>query len=140
VHGDVGATLRAVLPLISQKTDRSSLDRMLRRHEKALSHVVDAYTHDIESHVPIHPRVRGADPRRGHGRQRGAHRGHRYVQLWAARLGRATPNSTRSRRARVLMSRPPTGLLTNVRPNNTRILSLPAPTPQRSAGPLETIA
>jgi pyruvate dehydrogenase (quinone) len=55
VHGDVAATLRAVLPLVDQKTDRSFLDRMLHRHEKSLSHVVDAYTHDIEAHVPIHP-------------------------------------------------------------------------------------
>jgi pyruvate dehydrogenase (quinone) len=55
VHGDVGATLRAVLPLVTQKTDRSFLDRMLRKHEKALEHVVSAYTHDIEHHLPIHP-------------------------------------------------------------------------------------
>jgi pyruvate dehydrogenase (quinone) len=55
VHGDVAATLRAVLPLIEQKTDRSFLHRMLHRHEKALSHVVDAYAHDIEAHLPIHP-------------------------------------------------------------------------------------
>jgi pyruvate dehydrogenase (quinone) len=55
VHGDVGATLRAVLPLIEQKDDRSFLDRMLRRHEKALEHVVGAYTHDVEHHLPIHP-------------------------------------------------------------------------------------
>jgi pyruvate dehydrogenase (quinone) len=55
IHGDVGATLRAVLPLVEQKTDGSFLDRMLGRHEKALTHVVDAYTHNIERHVPIHP-------------------------------------------------------------------------------------
>jgi pyruvate dehydrogenase (quinone) len=55
VHGDAGATLRAVLPLVEQKRDRSFLDRMLRRHAHALEHVVDAYTHDIEHHLPIHP-------------------------------------------------------------------------------------
>jgi pyruvate dehydrogenase (quinone) len=55
VHGNVGATLRAVLPLVEQKTDRSFLDRMLRKHEQALDHVVGAYTHDIEHHLPIHP-------------------------------------------------------------------------------------
>ena len=55
IHGDVRATLRAVLPLVEQKTDGSFLDRMLRRHEKALTRVVDAYTHNIERHVPIHP-------------------------------------------------------------------------------------
>ena len=55
VHGDVAATLRAVLPLVEQKTDRSFLDRMLHKHQRALEHVVDAYTHDIERHLPIHP-------------------------------------------------------------------------------------
>ncbi|HTF53130.1 MAG TPA: pyruvate dehydrogenase [Pseudonocardia sp.] len=55
VHGDVAATLRVVLPLLKQKTDRSFLDRMLRKHEKALKNVIDAYTHDVDRHVPIHP-------------------------------------------------------------------------------------
>ncbi|WP_436762584.1 pyruvate dehydrogenase [Streptosporangium sp. V21-05] len=55
VHGDVGATIRAVLPHVAQKTDRRHLDRMLGRHLKALEHVVEAYTHDIEHHLPIHP-------------------------------------------------------------------------------------
>jgi pyruvate dehydrogenase (quinone) len=55
VHGDVAATLRAVLPLVEQKHDRSFLDDMLHQHARALEHVVDAYTRDIEHHVPIHP-------------------------------------------------------------------------------------
>ncbi len=55
IHGDVAATLRAVLPLVKQKTDRSFLDRMLRQHARALEHVVDAYTDNVEHHVPIHP-------------------------------------------------------------------------------------
>ncbi|MER8183510.1 pyruvate dehydrogenase [Kitasatospora sp. NPDC094015] len=55
VHGDVAATLRAVLPLLEQKTDRSFLDAMLERHVKALEKVVGAYTRDIEHHRPIHP-------------------------------------------------------------------------------------
>ncbi len=55
VHGDVGATLRAVLPLVEQKSDRSFLERMLHAHVKALEHVVNAYAHDIEHHLPIHP-------------------------------------------------------------------------------------
>jgi pyruvate dehydrogenase (quinone) len=55
VHGDVAATLRAVLPLVEQKSDPSFLDRMLHEHTRALEHVVDAYTHDIEHRVPIHP-------------------------------------------------------------------------------------
>jgi pyruvate dehydrogenase (quinone) len=55
VHGEVAATLRAVLPLVKQKSDRSFLDDMLHRHTRALEHVVEAYTRDIEHHVPIHP-------------------------------------------------------------------------------------
>jgi pyruvate dehydrogenase (quinone) len=55
VHGDVGATLRAVLPLVEQKSDRSFLDRMLHKHAEALEHAVSAYTHDVEHHLPIHP-------------------------------------------------------------------------------------
>ena len=55
VHGDVGATVRAVLPLVTQKADRSFLDTTLRRHAWALESVVDAYARDIEHQVPIHP-------------------------------------------------------------------------------------
>ena len=55
VHGDVRGTLRGVLPLLSQKTDRSFLDRMLRRHARTLERVVDAYTREIDRHMPIHP-------------------------------------------------------------------------------------
>ncbi len=55
VHGDVGATLRAVLPLVRQKDDRSFLDHMLQEHVNKLEHVVGAYAHDVEHHVPIHP-------------------------------------------------------------------------------------
>jgi pyruvate dehydrogenase (quinone) len=55
VHGDVGATLRAVLPLVERKSDRSFLERTLHRHVAQLEHVVEAYTHDIEQHLPIHP-------------------------------------------------------------------------------------
>ncbi|MFJ4096535.1 pyruvate dehydrogenase [Kitasatospora sp. NPDC089913] len=55
VHGDVPATLRAVLPLLERKTDRTFLDDMLRRHCRALEDVVGAYTRDIAKHLPIHP-------------------------------------------------------------------------------------
>jgi len=55
VHGDVAATLRAVLPLVEQKPDRAFLDQMLREHARALEQVVDAYTRNIEAHLPIHP-------------------------------------------------------------------------------------
>ncbi|MEU5876161.1 pyruvate dehydrogenase [Spirillospora sp. NPDC047279] len=55
VHGEVDVTLRAVLAKVRQKTDRTYLDTMLRRHAKLLENVVDAYTRKIEKHVPIHP-------------------------------------------------------------------------------------
>lgn len=55
VHGDVAETIRAVLPKVSAKSDRSYLDRMLRAHAGQLEKVVDAYTRNVESQVPIHP-------------------------------------------------------------------------------------
>jgi pyruvate dehydrogenase (quinone) len=55
VHGDVATTLRAALPKVGQKNDRTYLDTMLRKHAKALEGVVSAYTRDIEKHTPIHP-------------------------------------------------------------------------------------
>ncbi|MCP2168265.1 pyruvate dehydrogenase [Goodfellowiella coeruleoviolacea] len=60
VHGDVLATLRAVLPLVRQKTRRDFLDRMLREHARTLENVVDAYTRDVERHTPIHPEYAAA--------------------------------------------------------------------------------
>ncbi|MGY2080281.1 pyruvate dehydrogenase [Modestobacter sp. SYSU DS0657] len=55
VHGDVGETIRALLPLLERKTDRSFLDGMLRDHAASLEKVVDAYTHRVEKMRPIHP-------------------------------------------------------------------------------------
>lgn len=55
VHGDVKATIEKLLPRVSRKTDRTFLDRMLRLHASRLERVVDAYTRDVEHHVPIHP-------------------------------------------------------------------------------------
>jgi pyruvate dehydrogenase (quinone) len=55
IHGDVAATIRAVLPLLRPRADRSYLDRMLREHERKLQRVVDAYTTDVEDRTPIHP-------------------------------------------------------------------------------------
>jgi pyruvate dehydrogenase (quinone) len=55
VEGDVGATLRAVLPMLRQKTDRSFLDKMLRKHAEALEKVVSAYTARVEKLRPVHP-------------------------------------------------------------------------------------
>ena len=42
VHGDLGETLRAVLPLVRQKEDPSFRDHSLHRHAKALEHVMAA--------------------------------------------------------------------------------------------------
>ena len=55
VHGDVGATLRALQPLLKAKQDRSFLDGMLRKHYRNLEEVVGAYTRKIDHHLPIHP-------------------------------------------------------------------------------------
>ncbi|TNC26540.1 pyruvate dehydrogenase [Amycolatopsis alkalitolerans] len=55
VHGDLGETLRAVLPEISQKPGREFLDQMLREHARTLENVVEAYTRNVEKQVPIHP-------------------------------------------------------------------------------------
>src|SRR5690606_7940335 len=55
VHGDVRETIRAVLPLVEQKTDRQFLDRMLQTHAQQLERVVEAYTTNVENRVPIHP-------------------------------------------------------------------------------------
>jgi pyruvate dehydrogenase (quinone) len=55
VTGDVAATIDALLPLLHRKTDRSFLDRMLRRHAEILEGVVAAYTRNVERQVPIHP-------------------------------------------------------------------------------------
>ncbi|WP_433803367.1 pyruvate dehydrogenase [Actinomycetospora sp. CA-084318] len=55
VEGDVGETLRMLLPLVAEKTDRAFLDEMLRHHADALEHVVEAYTSKVSEHTPIHP-------------------------------------------------------------------------------------
>jgi pyruvate dehydrogenase (quinone) len=55
VVGDIGATISAILPQLRRREDRSFLHDMLHRHERSLQRVVDAYTHNVERHVPIHP-------------------------------------------------------------------------------------
>ncbi len=55
VQGDVAATLRALRPSVRPKEDDTFLRDVLRRHERALTKVVDAYTKNIERHTPIHP-------------------------------------------------------------------------------------
>ena len=55
VTGDVGATLRNILPHVEEKTDRRFLDKMLKEHHDKLNHVIEAYTSNVETHRPIHP-------------------------------------------------------------------------------------
>lgn len=55
VLGDVGATIRALLPKLGERSDRGFLGRMLYKHERALEQVVEAYTVDVQRQLPIHP-------------------------------------------------------------------------------------
>ncbi|MCG7284517.1 pyruvate dehydrogenase [Cellulomonas sp. ACRRI] len=55
VVGDVGETVRALLPLVEKKRSRRFLDSMIKKHERAMGGVVGAYTKDVEHHRPIHP-------------------------------------------------------------------------------------
>jgi pyruvate dehydrogenase (quinone) len=55
IVGDVGATLDALLPLLTEKPDRTFLDRLLEQHASALERVVDTYTRKIDTMRPIHP-------------------------------------------------------------------------------------
>ncbi|MEU8813735.1 pyruvate dehydrogenase [Actinoplanes sp. NPDC048796] len=54
VAGDVGATIRALLPKLRRK-DGKFLAKMLHKHVDELDKVVNAYTHDVDNLVPIHP-------------------------------------------------------------------------------------
>ncbi len=54
VAGDVGATIRALLPKLEPK-NRKFLHKMLKKHVDELERVVGAYTKDVENLVPIHP-------------------------------------------------------------------------------------
>ncbi|WP_326835644.1 pyruvate dehydrogenase [Amycolatopsis rhabdoformis] len=60
IHGDVKETIKAVLPLLRMRTDRTYLDRMLRDHVRKLEKVVSAYTTKIEHRRPIHPEFAAA--------------------------------------------------------------------------------
>ncbi|NNG18606.1 pyruvate dehydrogenase [Naumannella sp. ID2617S] len=55
VHGDVGATLRALLPLVQRKKSRRFLDKTLKRHDELMNKSVGAYTRKVEKLKPIHP-------------------------------------------------------------------------------------
>lgn len=55
VVGDVGETVRALLPLVKKARSRKFLDAMVAKHEKAMTGVVGAYTKKVERTTPIHP-------------------------------------------------------------------------------------
>ena len=55
IAADLARTLRALLPLLEQRQDRSFLDDMLRAHEKAVAHGVDTYNTHVSRRQPIHP-------------------------------------------------------------------------------------
>ncbi len=55
VIGDVKSTIELLLPKLKEKKNRKFLDEMLKRQEKSLRHVVEAYTGDHHQHTPIHP-------------------------------------------------------------------------------------
>lgn len=55
IHGDIAETLRAVLPLLEEKSDRTFLNSMLKKHVSVLERSVAAYASNVDSHVPIHP-------------------------------------------------------------------------------------
>ncbi|MEC3976700.1 pyruvate dehydrogenase [Amycolatopsis sp. H20-H5] len=55
VLGDVGATIRAVLPRLRRREEREFLHATLRKHERGLQKVVDAYLREVEGKTPIHP-------------------------------------------------------------------------------------
>jgi pyruvate dehydrogenase (quinone) len=52
--GDVGDTLRALLPLVKQRVDRAFLDAMLEQHVAA-QRKLRAYVDKVSKHRPIHP-------------------------------------------------------------------------------------
>lgn len=55
IHGDVKATLQALLPLVEEKKDSKFLDKLLKKHAKLMDKAVGAYTRKVENHTPIHP-------------------------------------------------------------------------------------
>jgi pyruvate dehydrogenase (quinone) len=54
VWGDARETVLALLPRVAEKTDRSFLDRTLRRHRELMERAY-AYARGVEGRRPIHP-------------------------------------------------------------------------------------
>ncbi len=59
VAADMGETLRALLPLLPQRTNRTFLDDMLKSHERKLSHSVETYN---VHHPTIGPSIPNTSP------------------------------------------------------------------------------
>jgi len=55
IAADVGLTIRALLPHLEPRADRSFLDHMLHDHERSVSHSVDTYSTHVSSRKPVHP-------------------------------------------------------------------------------------
>lgn len=57
VVGDVGETVRALLPMVKAARSRKFLDSMVKKHHRAMNGIVGAYSggKKAESMVPIHP-------------------------------------------------------------------------------------
>ncbi|MFX4272021.1 pyruvate dehydrogenase [Propionibacteriaceae bacterium Y1685] len=55
VHGDVLATLQALLPLVERKRSRRFLESTLKKHDRLMDKAVGAYTRKVEKIKPIHP-------------------------------------------------------------------------------------
>ena len=82
---------RRCCPLVKPKKSHRFLDQMLKKHERAMSGVVGAYTKDVEHTDADPPRVRRGAARRGGGRRRRVHRRHGHVQ----RVGRPVHHAQR---------------------------------------------
>jgi len=54
IWGDVGETIRALLPMIEAKSDGTFLDRMVSKHKDALRRL-NVYVDHVSKHTPMHP-------------------------------------------------------------------------------------
>jgi pyruvate dehydrogenase (quinone) len=54
VWGDVKETVRALLPLVAEKPNRTFLDQMLGRHQELVGRM-RAYAEEVRGHRPVHP-------------------------------------------------------------------------------------
>ncbi len=52
--GDAGETIRALLPMLEARTDRSFLEAMLEKHRRAL-HKLNVYVNHVSKRRPMHP-------------------------------------------------------------------------------------